>query len=116
MTLFYSFLIGGLICAIGQFIMDRFKVMPIYVTCLFVIIGGFLDFFDLYDKLITLSGCGALLPISSFGHTVVHGVMEEVSKVGVLGLFTGVLPSVSLGITAATVFAFFAGLLFKPKG
>ena len=83
---------------------------------MFVVIGGFLDFYDIYDKLIELSGCGALLPISSFGHTIVHNVMKEVGNDGMLGLLTGVLPSVSLGITSATVFAFLASLIFKPKG
>ena len=57
--------------------------MPIYVTCLFVFCGALLDFFNVYDRLVDFSGAGAMLPITSFGHTVVHGVMEEVETLGV---------------------------------
>lgn len=116
MILFYAFLIGGLICSLGQYIMDKFKIMPIYVTCLLVVIGAFLDFFNIYDKLIDLSGCGAMLPISSFGHAVIHGVMDEVNKVGIMGIFTGVFNNVSTGISSSILFAFIFGLIFKPKG
>ena len=111
-----AFIVGGIICAIGQFIMDKLKIMPIYVTCLFVVIGALLDFGNFYDVLLDFSGCGAMLPISSFGHAVVHGVMEEVSEVGVMGIFTGVFNRVSTGISSAIVFAFIFGLIFKPKG
>ena len=116
MQFIYAFLIGGIICAIGQFIMDKFKIMPIYVTCLFVVIGAFLDFFDIYDKLLDLAGCGAMLPISSFGHAVIHGVMEKVSEQGIMGIFTGIFTNVSTGIVSAITFSFLASLLFKPKG
>ena len=116
MTLIYAFIIGGIICAFGQLILDKFKIMPIYITCLFVFIGGLLDFFNLYDKLIEIAGCGALLPISSFGHTITHGVVEEVSNVGFIGLFSGIFKNVSVGITAAIIFSFIGGLFFKPKG
>lgn len=116
MTLIYSFIIGGIICALAQLILDKFKIMPIYVTCLFVLLGALLDFFSLYDKLVELSGCGAMLPISSFGHTITHGIMEEVNKYGFIGLFTGIFKNVSVGITASIVFSFIGGLFFKPKG
>jgi len=116
MILINAFIIGGIICAIGQLIMDKFKIMPIYVTCLFVVIGALLDFGDLYDKLLEFSGSGAMLPISSFGHAVVHGVIEEVNTVGIMGIFTGVFKNVSTGISSAIVFAFIFGLFFKPKG
>ncbi len=116
MIFLYAFLIGGLICALGQFIMDKFKIMPIYVTCLFVVIGALLDFGNLYDKLLEIAGCGAMLPISSFGHAVVHGVMEKVNEVGIMGIFTGVFTNVSTGISSAIAFSFIAGLLIKPKG
>ena len=82
MTLLFSFIVGGIICAIGQFIMDKFKILPIYVTCLFVLCGGLLNFFGIYDWLVEISGAGAMIPISSFGHTVVHGVVEEISSKG----------------------------------
>ena len=116
MSFVYAFLVGGIICAVAQFIMDKFKIMPIYVTCLFVAVGGVLNFFGIYDKLIEIGGSGATLPISSFGHTVVHGVVEEVNTKGLIGLFTGIFNNVSTGITISIVMAFIVGLIFKPKG
>lgn len=111
-----AFLVGGLICAFAQFIMDKFKIMPIYVTCLLVVIGAFLEIFSLYDKLIAIGYRGALIPISSFGHAVVHGVIEEINRSGFIGIFTGIFNKVNVGITSSIVFAFLIGLTVKPKG
>ena len=116
MTLLFSFIVGGIICAIGQFIMDKFKILPIYVTCLFVLCGGLLNFFGIYDWLVEISGAGAMIPISSFGHTVVHGVVEEISSKGLIGIVTGIFNNVSVGITCSVVLAFIMGLFFKPRG
>lgn len=116
MIIVYAFLVGGIICSIGQIIMDKFKIMPIYVTCLFVFCGALLDFFNVYDRLVDFSGAGAILPITSFGHTVVHGVMKEVETSGAVGLFTGIFSNISVGITVSIVMAFIMGILFKPKG
>lgn len=116
MVVIYAFLIGGLICAIGQFIMDKLKVMPIYVTCLFVVIGALLDFFHLYDKIVDFAHMGAMIPISSFGHAISHGVYEEVSNIGFMGIFTGIFKNVNVGITSAIFFAFLLSLVTKPKG
>ena len=111
-----AFLVGGIICAIGQFIMDKFKLMPIYVTCLLVVIGGLLDFFDIYDKLIEIGFRGATIPISSFGHAVCDGVALEIKEKGLIGIFSGVLNNVSVGIVSAIVFATTLGIIKKPKG
>lgn len=116
MIIVNAFLIGGLICAIAQFIMDKFKIMPIYVTCLFVVIGALLDFFDIYDKLIEFAHMGAMLPISSFGHAVCHGVKEEVANIGFMGIFTGIFKNVNVGITSAIFFAFVLSFIGKIKG
>lgn len=116
MSILYAFLLGGLICGIGQLIMDKFKILPIYVTCMFVLIGALLDCFSLYDKLIEFGGMGAMVPISSFGHAVAHGVSEEIAKSGFIGIFTGVFNKVNVGIASAIVLSFFGALLIKPKG
>lgn len=116
MIILYAFIIGGLICMIGQFIMDKFKVMPIYVTCLFVLIGAILEFFSVYDKLIDFAHMGAMVPISSFGHAVCHGVALEVSEHGFMGIFTGIFKNINVGITSAIFFAFLMSLVNKPKG
>jgi stage V sporulation protein AE len=116
MIYFYAFLVGGLICAFAQIIMDKFKLLPIYITSLFVFLGAFLDFFNLYDKLIEFSGAGASLPISSFGHSILHAALEKAEEVGYLGILTGVFDLSAAGIAASIIFAFFISLFFKPKG
>lgn len=116
MIILYAFLIGGAICAIGQFIMDKFKLLPIYVTCLFVVIGAALDLFGIYDKLADFSGMGAMVPISSFGHSVTHGVALGIAEKGFIGIFSGVFSEVSVGIASAIAISFFGALVFKPKG
>ena len=116
MVILYAFLVGGLICAIAQIIMDKLKIMPIYVTCLLVVIGALLDFFSIYDKLVEFAHMGAMIPISSFGHAICHGVYEEIQTSGFMDIFTGIFKNVNVGITSAIFFAFIAGILVKPKG
>lgn|SRR5690554_3614709 len=115
MSLVYAFLIGGAICGIGQILMDKFKLLPVHITSLFVFLGAVLNIGDIYDKLIEVGGAGASLPISSFGHSLVHAALEEANEVGYIGIATGVFEMTSAGITAAIVFAFFAALIFKPR-
>lgn len=116
MIFLYAFIVGGLICVIGQIIMDRFKLAPVYITSLFVFLGAAFDLFDLYDKLIEFSGAGASIPISSFGHALLHSALDKANEIGFLGLFVGVFDLTAAGISAAIIFAFFVALIFKPKG
>lgn len=116
MEIIYAFIIGGIICAIGQFIMDKFKLMPIYITCLFVVLGATLEIFGIYDKLVDLGHMGAMIPISSFGHSVAHSVVTSVNEKGFLGIFTGLFENVSLGIGVAIFFAFIMSLVSRPRG
>jgi stage V sporulation protein AE len=116
MIFLYAFLIGGLISALGQFIMDKFKLVPIYITSLFVFLGAALDLFNAYDKLIEFSGAGASLPISSFGHSILHAALEKADQVGYIGILTGVFDLSAAGIAASIIFAFFVAIIFKPKG
>lgn len=116
MIFLYAFLVGGAICMIGQLIMDKFKLVPIYITSLFVFLGAALDFFNIYDKLIEFSGAGASLPISSFGHSILHAALAKAEEVGFIGLITGVFNLTAAGIASAIIFAFFMALIFKPKG
>ena len=114
MNLVYAFLIGGLICFIGQILLDVVKLLPVHITTLFVLIGAILEPTGLYDKLIKFAGAGALLPISSFGHTMTHGALQDTSSY--LKLLEGILSSVSSGIVVAVVIAIISSLIFKPKG
>lgn len=110
-----SFLFAGLICMIGQIILDNTRLTPGHITASFVVIGSFLDIFNIYDKLVSIFGGGALVPITSFGHLLIHGVMVNLEDVGILGLFMGMFDLTSSGIVAAIVFSFIFGLIFKAK-
>ena len=115
MIFLYAFLVGGAICALGQFLMDRFKLTPAHVICLFVAIGAALDVFGLYDHLTRFAGAGAKLPIMSFGHSIIHGAMEASQTKGLLGIAGGMFALTAAGITSAILFAFLTALIFKPR-
>lgn len=115
MRLIYSFLFCGFICFIGQIILDNTKLTPGHITSLFVVIGAFLDVFGIYDSIIKTVGGGACLPITSFGHSLVHGALLNASKNGFIGLFMGMFDMTATGIVAVIVFSFFFTLIFKPK-
>lgn len=116
MTILYAFLVGGFICFIAQIFMDKTKLMPIYVTCLLVCIGALLEFYQIYDKIVDFAHMGAMIPISSFGHAICHGVREEIANNGFMGIFTGIFKNVNVGITSAIFFSFIVGITIKPKG
>lgn len=111
-----AFIVGGFICMVGQLIMDIFKLLPIHITSLFVFIGALLDTNHFYDRLIDFAGAGATIPITSFGHSLTHAALEKAGESGFLGLATGIFSLTAAGITAAIIFSFFVGLIFKPRG
>lgn len=115
MIYLYSFIFCGFICLIGQLILDNTKLTPGHVTALFVVIGAFLDIFGIYDTLIDIFGGGALVPITSFGHSLIHGALNSALDNGIMGLSIGMFSLTSAGIISAIVFAFFFSLIFKPK-
>lgn len=115
MIYLHAFIFCGIICVIGQMILDNTKLTPGHVTTLFVIIGAFLDTFSIYDKFVLWAGGGALVPITSFGHLLIHGAMDTVNNFGTMGLFMGMFDLTSSGIVAAIVFSFIFSFLFKPK-
>ena len=110
-----SFIFCGLVSALAELILSKTKLTPGHMTTLFVIIGSFLDVFDIYDKLITWAGGGALVPITSFGHLLIHGAMAKASSVGFIGIAMGMFDFTASGITSAIFFAFMFSLFFKPK-
>ena len=110
-----AFLFAGFVCAIGQLILDNTKLTPGHVTTIFGVIGAFLDTFSIYDKIILWAGGGALVPITSFGHLLIHGAMQKAVDFGPIGLCMGMFNLASSGIMAAIVISFFFALIFKPK-
>ena len=115
MYLLYSFLFCGFICLIGQIILDNTKLTPGHITSLFVVIGTFLDTFNIYDYFIQKVGGGALLPITSFGHSLIHGALQEAESMGLIGILMGMFDLTATGITAAIVFSFIFCLICKPR-
>lgn len=110
-----SFLFCGVICLISQIILDNTKLTPGHITSMLVVIGAFLDSFSLYDQIILKVGGGALVPITSFGHSLVHGALAEANKLGIMGIIAGMFDLTAAGITAAIIFSFIFALIFKPK-
>lgn len=115
MTYLYSFLFVGFICLIGQIILDNTKLTPGHITSLFVVIGAFLDIFDIYDWFIKVVGPGAFVPITSFGHSLIHGALAKTESLGFFGIFMGMFDLVASGIISAIFFSFIFLLIFNPK-
>ena len=115
MIYLYSFLFCGLICLIGQIILDNTKLTPGHITSLFVIVGSFLDVFSIYDKIVKVVGGGALVPITSFGHLLIHGAMAKANSLGFIGITMGMFDFTASGITSAIFFAFIFSLFFQPR-
>ena len=110
-----AFLFCGFVCVLGQVILDNTKLTPGHVTTIFVCLGAFLDSFGLYDKIILMCGGGALVPITSFGHSLIHGALAQAHNYGFFGLLTGMFNLTSAGIISAIIFSFFLSLIFEPK-
>lgn len=110
-----SFLFCGIVCLIAELILDNTKLTPGHITSIFVCIGAALDSFGIYDYFIAKVGAGALLPITSFGHSLIHGAINAAEANGVIGLLVGIFDLTAAGITAAIVFTFIFTLIFKAK-
>lgn len=111
----YSFIFCGLICLIGQIILDNTKLSAGHITSIFVVVGAFLDSFSLYDKIISVVGGGALVPITSFGHSLIHGALEKAQDFGIIGLLMGMFDLTASGITSAIIFTFIFSLFFQAR-
>lgn len=114
-TYIYAFLFCGFVCMVSQLILDNTKLTPGHVTSLFVVIGAALDLAGIYDKIMLYAGAGAIIPITSFGHLLIHGAMDVANENGIMGLALGIFDLTSAGISIAVVSAFILALIFKPK-
>ena len=110
-----AFLFAGIVCLLGQIILDNTKLTAGHVTTIFVVVGAFLDIFSIYDKFVLWAGGGALVPITSVGHLLIHGALEKANEFGIIGLAMGIFDLTSSGIISAIVFSFLLSLIFKPK-
>ncbi|HIS05968.1 MAG TPA: stage V sporulation protein AE [Candidatus Fimenecus stercoravium] len=110
-----AFLIGGLICMIGQLLIDNTNLTPARILVLFVVLGVVLGGLGLYQPLVDWAGAGASVPLTGFGNTLVQGTKEAIREQGLLGVLTGPLSAGSAGITAAILSGIIVSLLAKPK-
>lgn len=110
-----AFLVGGVLCLIGQLLIDKTRLTPARILVSYVVAGVLLGALGLYDKLVDFAGAGATVPLTGFGNTLAKGVREAVDEKGALGILTGSLTATAGGIAAAVVFGWLAGLIFKPK-
>ena len=110
-----AFLVGGLLCVIGQILIDRTKLTPARILVAYVVAGVLLGAVGLYDKLVDFAGAGATVPLTGFGNTLARVVKKAVDEDGALGILTGGLTASAAGITAAVIFGLLASLIFKPK-
>ncbi|MEA4816866.1 MAG: stage V sporulation protein AE [Lachnospiraceae bacterium] len=110
-----AFIIGGLICVIGQILIDKTKLTSGRILVIYVVIGCILGAIGLYKPLVDFAGAGATVPLTGFGYNLAKGVMDEVDSSGFMGIFTGGIKASAGGITAAVIFAYIAALVFNPK-
>jgi len=110
-----AFLVGGLLCLIGQILIDKTKLTPARILVSYVVIGVFLGAIGVYKPIVEFAGAGATVPLTGFGYNLAKGVREAVQSDGFLGIFTGGLKSAAGGITAAIVAGLIMSLIFKPR-
>lgn len=115
MQMLRCFVVGGLICIIGQILIDKTKLTSARILVIFVTTGVILGGLGIYQHLVDFAGCGATVPLTGFGNALAKGAIEEVQKIGLLGAFIGGTKAAAGGIAAAIFFGYIASLISKPK-
>ncbi len=114
-SLLKCFIISGIICIIGQILIDKTKLTPAKILVIFVTTGAILGGLGIYKYLVDFAGCGATVPLTGFGYNLSKGAIEAVQTSGLLGAFTGGVKAAAGGIAAAVFFGYLASLISKPK-
>lgn len=115
LTYLKVFLTGGIICLIGQILINSTKMTSARILVLFMCAGVLLEGFGIYQYVVDFGKAGATIPIIGFGRTLAKGVIKEVSTRGILGILTGGLTATAAGIAASVIFSFFVALIFRSK-
>lgn len=110
-----AFAIGGIICVIGQVLIDKTKLTPARILVSFVVAGVILGALGIYQPLVDFAGAGASVPLTGFGNLLAKGVRDAVSEKGLFGALTGGITAAAAGISAAIFFGFLIAIIFKPK-
>ena len=114
-TMMWAYIVGGLICVIGQIMIDKTKLTPARVLVIYVTSGVILGALGLYKPLVDIAGCGATVPLTGFGYNLAKGSLQAVKEQGLLGAFVGGVKSSAGGIAAAVFFGYIASLLAKKR-
>ena len=110
-----AFIIGGIICALVQILMEKTKLLPGRIMVILVCTGVVLSAVNVYEPFVKWAGAGASVPLTGFGNVLWKGVKEAVDQYGFLGIFMGGFQASAVGISAALVFGYLASLIFQPK-
>ena len=110
-----AFLVGGVLCLIGQVLIDKTKLSPARILVGYVVCGVLLGALEIYEPLVDFAGAGASVPLTGFGYTLARGVKKVVTEDGFLGIFGGGLKATACGITAAIIAGLVVSLIFKPR-
>ncbi len=115
MQYLHAFLCGGVLCAIGQILIDKTQLTPARILTGYVVAGVLLQAMGLYQTVVDWGASGATVPLTGFGYSLAKGVEKAVAERGILGALTGGLTATAGGIAAAVVFGVVMAILFKPK-
>lgn len=110
-----AFLVGGIICVIGQLLIDLTKLTPARILVSFVVIGVILGGLGIYEPIVDWAGAGATVPLTGFGNTLVQGTKEAIKEKGTLGIVSGPISAASVGITVAMLCGLITSFVTKPK-
>ena len=115
MQILRCFVVGGLLCVLGQILIDKTKLTPARILVLYVTLGTVLGGLGIYQYLVDFAGAGATVPLTGFGNNLAKGAIEAVKSDGIIGAFTGGVKATAGGIAAAVFFGYIASLISKPK-
>lgn len=115
MSYIIAFLVGGVICALIQILMEKTKMLPGRIMVLLVCLGAFFSFIGLYEPFVEFAGAGASVPLVGFGNVLMKGVKAAVDEEGFIGLFKGGFKAGAAGCSAALIFAYLVSLVSKPR-
>lgn len=110
-----AFIVGGIICALGQIIMDTTDLNPAHILVIFLTSGVILTAIGIYEPIVKIGGAGATVPLPGFGYVLANGAIQGAKESGILGAFTGGVKAASGGVAAATFFGYLMSILFRPK-
>ena len=110
-----AFLVGGVLCAIGQILIDKTKLTPAKILVIYVVAGVILGALGLYQPLVEWAGGGATIPLTGFGNVMAQGMKEAIDEKGVLGIFSGAFTAGAAGVGASVVFGYLTALAFRPE-